>query len=139
MDSKHAEIDALNTRLKGLSLADSGKIVGDLKGFRTEIDRIDTVLREKQKELESLDKCIELKTGELEDLNSKLEEHVSALKLAESQIGRGKMEQVVEGTHAEIPTGEVLRDKIKLVDEIDRCLDATSGDIKTKKIDEEEV
>ena len=139
LDSKQQEIDALNTRLQGWSLADSGKIVGDLKGFRTEIDRIDDVLREKQKELESLNKGIELKTGELEDLNSKLEEHVSALKLAESQIGRSKMEQVVEETHAETPTGEVLRDKIKLFDEIDRSLDAASGDIKTKKIEEEEI
>jgi hypothetical protein len=94
-------------------------------------------LREKQKELESLDKCIEVKTGELENLNSKLEEHVSALKLAESQIGRRQMEQVIEETRAETPTGEVLRDKIKLFDEIDRSLDATGGDIKTKKIEED--
>lgn len=139
LESKQEEIDALSTRLQGFTLADSGRIVGGLKGFRTEIDRIDNVLREKQKELESLNKCIEAKTGELEDLNSKLEEHVSALKLAESQIGRRKMEQVVEETRAEAPTGEVLRDKIKLFDEIDRCLDATSSDIKTKKIEEEKV
>jgi len=145
LERKQEEIDALNTRLQGFNLADSGRIAGDLTSLRTEIGRIDGVLKEKQKEVETLDRSIDLKTRELDDLNMKIQENFSALKLAESELGRKQKEIVVEETQKEIPPGEILRDKLevlrdrlKIYDEIDRGLDgAASGDIKTKKIEED--
>jgi len=142
LERKQEEIESLNTRFqenfKEFSLADRGKNASDLMSIRSEIEHVDGVLRNKQRELESLDKSIELKTKELDDLNLKLEENVSALKLVESDL-EGKREGLaVEEGPEEIPSGEALKGRLKMYDEIDRCLDAADDNLKTKKIEEDD-
>jgi len=96
-----------------------------------EIGNLSRVLEEKQRELESINDSIINKSDELNNLNKSLEENKSNLSFVESELTRKQQE--LETDPKEV--SKILKDKLKLIGEIDKSIGIPEQEtLKTKKM-----
>jgi len=125
------------TKLKLVNMGENVSnmnIKTDLEKENKEINHITGILDEKRMELDSLNKSIALKASEFGDISVKLEEGKSALSLIQSELEKKQKEAEL----SKMP-GEGWKEKLKIYDEIDKCLDASEDKLKTKKLSDEEL
>ena len=92
--------------------------------------------KERQKELQSLNESIVAKTSELGAITTQLEENKATLAMVETSLQRKQKElELIERTD-KMPSSNVIKHKLTLSDEIDKQLDISEGELKTKKIND---
>jgi PAS domain S-box-containing protein len=123
----------LTNRDKAANSDDLMKIKTDIQMENRDKEHMDNILNEKKRELESLSKSIELKTSEFDSINTKLQEDRSVLNLIGTEVEKKQKEIEIDGT-----TSETWKEKLKIYDEIGKCLDVSDDKLKTKKISDEE-
>jgi len=103
------------------------------KDKNREIGNLSRALEEKQRELESVNNTILNKSGELDNLNKALEENKSNLIFIESEISQKRQE--LDSFNEPKEVSKAFKDKLKLIDEIDRSIGQTEEEtLKTKKM-----
>jgi len=103
------------------------------EGKNREIGNLSRVLEEKQRELESISNSIIDKSGELDNLNNALEENKSNLSFVESEISKKRQE--LDSFSEPKDVSKVLKDKLKLISEIDKSIGMPEEEtLKTKKM-----
>jgi PAS domain S-box-containing protein len=122
----------LADRDKAANSDDLIKIKTDIRMENRDKEHMDNILNEKKRELESLSKTTELKTSEFNGINMKPQEGGSVLNLIGTELERKQKE--IDG---ETPS-ETWKEKLKIYDEIGKCLDVSEDKLKTKKISDEE-
>ena len=148
---KEEELEQLDDRFQEtytqLKLADQEKKAntGDLTRIRMEmgektkeITDINSLLQERQRELQSLNESIQTKTGELSTIATHLEENKTTLTMVETGLQKKQKElELIEQTD-KMPSSDIVKHKLTLSDEIDKCLDITEENLKTKKFDDDQ-
>jgi hypothetical protein len=83
-----------------------------------------------------LNESIQTKTGELITITTQLEENKTTLTMVETGLQKKQKElELIEQTD-KMPNSNIVKHKLTLSDEIDKCLDIAEGELKTKKIDD---
>jgi hypothetical protein len=101
------------------------------------IEHVGNILDEKNRDLEKINSNIIAKTDELKSINSKIMENKTKLIDIENEIAQKKIELEFP-PKSEEDLSKTFKDKLKIIDEIDKSLGISEGDpLKTKKIDPE--
>jgi len=88
--------------------------------------------------LQSLNESIQTKTGELSTIATHLEENKTTLTMVETGLQKKQKElELIEQTD-KMPSSDIVKHKLTLSDEIDKCLDVNEENLKTKKFDDDQ-
>jgi len=95
------------------------------------------MMEEKQKELTSLGEVLVTKMNELNNVTVKVEEGKNLLSTLAAEIERKHKE--LSSVSDTLPgQKETWTEKLKIYDEIDKCLNVTDDALKTKKLKDDE-
>jgi chromosome segregation ATPase len=129
-----------NLRLKVLDMEKNAvsnelvKMKSEFEGRTGEMTHIHIAVDEKQKELETINESLVMRSNELQMATMKLQGIKSVLDILESE----KQKKLDSEKSVTVP-GDSWKEKIKIYDEIDKCLNVTDNGLKTKKLKDDEL
>lgn len=127
----HTQLQVVNKEKQAHTL-DVTKMNTDFGNKTKEITHLDTLLQDRQKQLQAVQDSIEIKNHELESLATQLQKQQGSLSLLQQKQKELTMKQETDT----IQTSPVVRHKLTLTDEIDKCLDLAEENLQTKKFTE---
>jgi len=135
-EESHVAMKALSMQNAALS-TELHDMRQDFSHRTADVQRFDTTLGEKQKELVSLQELLETRTGELQSVTTKLDEQKSMLHVLSEELVKKQQELETVGGQGPVAPLDNWKDKLKIYDEIDKCLSITDETLKTKKMKSE--
>jgi chromosome segregation ATPase len=151
LQQKRQELANLDSKFQDIQskfkLANHGKMAQDqdlmnvkiqLEAGTKEMNHVNSLLRDKQRQIDALSKSIEIKTNELNGISVKLQEGRSALDMLDSKIVKRQNELNIDRDSPETPGGVWKESSFKMYEEIDKKFGTGEEAIKTKKLEEKE-
>jgi uncharacterized coiled-coil protein SlyX len=141
---KQEDIENLTSRLQDtytkLKIANMDRDSFELKP-RFDISnaaKLEDNIEKRMKKLETINESIESKINELNDVTVKLAESKSVLDKVGAEIQKRQKELQSGEMDSKDKMNETWRNKLKIYDEIDKCLNITDDNLKTKKLKDNE-
>jgi len=133
LDRREENIRQLSTELENKQ-TDMEQIKQQFLDKCDETMLLQTELNNMHREMQSRDRELDSQLREIEDTTSReVRDSKSALNWFKAELEKKQKETELEGA-----PGETWKEKLKIYDEIGKCLDVSEDKLKTKKISDEE-